>query len=311
MEKLGLGLSFDNLDQSLDKLQHFDDDNNDFMDMGMGMDIDTVIDTVIDTDIDIDMNTENMPESTSSDNFGNISFISEHNSFMNSSDEEDDNIIYLFPTNTSSINYSILLVYSNFLLDNMSSFPEKLHDNFWKYFIERAEEYIKFATSSHNHFSYWNIVAVCFFCSVVKFSVPILIEEIIEFNVKITKERLFKSGKKIFMIEGYYGKLTHTQKIFLVMRLKQSELPIDIQNCMNISTNEKEIISEILLDVDKLFPEIEEYLRMIIEFMSFTSEFQEEKENIYFNSCMRCACQFFRRENTLWLREICIKFRKK
>lgn len=165
----------------------------------------------------------------------------------------------------------------------------------WDSFIFMCEKHIP-QTLSTEHFRFLNMTAACLYCVFIKEAVPITIYEIIEVDKRITRDRMMKIGKSIFIDEKCQGELPMKMSVNLISRLAYLQ---------KIALPPRDSIELLISRVKKEFVGIDYNRRLTMVFLRFTPQIaQTSITDRYFRDC----CDFFFIPRCTWFFETCKKF---
>lgn len=169
----------------------------------------------------------------------------------------------------------------------------------WWHFVKLCERSIP-SSQIPSHFTFWNQMAACFYCTTIAHSLPISRWNIIEIHVDITVIRFQKALKPIMNGEKELSKsLTDEHVANFILRLVEAN---------NVYfKNPQFIFSRVQLMRDEKFNFNLEGLSnsfLIICIFSSFMQLKCDKE-------LRAACLFFGVEKTEWLEEKCTSIKNR
>lgn len=186
----------------------------------------------------------------------------------------------------------------NYLWNIVSNQSERNH------FIFLCEKYIPLNEDT-THYNFWNLAASCLYCVCLKASIPVVLEEIIESDQRITRNRMTKIGKTIRITEKVPNSVPFPMASRMVCRMAMTEYRTS--RGQTISEN---VIHENLLRIneDKNMIGVSLYHRLILIYSLFVPTI---KGNAIYSDDISKACIFFRQPCTMWLLKMCQAFQEK
>lgn len=268
----------------------------------------------IDNEIDFDENIsvigediEDFADISDIEDFGNIGDIGDIEDFGDIGDigdiEDIENIDDLqetvdnFTVDNASIPQPRLTVY-HYLWKHIPNYSE------WNHFVYLCEKYIS-PTQDTTHYIFWNLVATCAYCVCIKKCLPVVVDDIIECDKRITRNRMTKIGKNIRISENVTGSLPVMMSVRLLSRMAEREF----QSSKRQYLPEKDVIEKLTeIENDAQMVGVNLYSRLILIYSLFIPPM---KGFVIQSDDIDKACIFFRQPCTVWLLEMCQKYQMK
>lgn len=217
----------------------------------------------------------------------------------------DDDLIAFEPIETkvdySNIDLSCIsqnrwTVY-NFLWNIVPNHTERNH------FIFLCEKYIP-KNENTEHYNFWNLAASCLYCVCLKASLPVVVEEIIESDKRITRNRMTKIGKNIRISEKVPNSIPVLMAIRMLSRLAETEFETSLRQFIPETTIQEKLAQ---MEDDTNMIGVSLYNRLILIYSLFVPTI---KGNAIYSADISKACIFFRQPCTMWLLEMCQRYQE-
>ena len=158
-------------------------------------------------------------------------------------------------------------------------------------------------TGKPRHFSFWNRAAVCFYCTTMKFDIPITLREIMNVNIEVKRDRFFKIGKTIMVKElgESNGRISIAHRVSFIKRMFR-EYCGPRHSTIEISTIQTEINR-----VEKKYSHVDSNIRLILVYMTFMPKCPTNKRDALNSAFMHHlinACSFFGTVKQMWIQDL-------
>lgn len=203
--------------------------------------------------------------------------------------------------------------YSNINLSSISQKRMAVYDFLWSivpnnternHFLFLCETYIP-KNEDAKHYNFWNLAASCLYCVCLQASVPVVIEEIIESDQRITRNRMTRIGKTIRIKEKAPKSIPDLMAVRMVCRMAKMEYRTSIGQ----SISENAVLENLSqINEDKNMIGVSLYHRLIVIYSLFVPTI---KGNAICSDDISKACIFFRQPCTMWLLKVCQVYQKK
>jgi hypothetical protein len=185
----------------------------------------------------------------------------------------------------------------NFLWNIVPNHAERNH------FIFLCEKYIP-ANEDTEHYNFWNLAASCLYCVCLTTSLPVVVEEIIESDTRITRNRMTKIGKNIRISEKVPNSIPVLMAVRMVSRLAETKFETSMRQCIPETTIQEKLAQ---MEGDTNMIGVNMYNRLILIYSLFIPTI---KGHAIYSADISKACIFFRQPCTMWLLEMCQAYQK-
>lgn len=171
----------------------------------------------------------------------------------------------------------------------------------WKYFLNMCEKHIT-KDENENHYNFWNIMAVCAYCTCVHKNIPVTIQEMIEVDNRITRSRMNRIGKTVMILEKVTHQISENMAVALICRISRETYG----NSQSVELCEKEVL-KMVKSANKKLVGVNANTRLLCAYMSLMPII---RENELQNDNLDKGCILLNEPSTMWLIDMCREWQR-